>query len=99
MYNFLYFVGLCNLYAYLCHSIRNNDVIAVNDIWCLTWVLFASTNKVLYARLTLYVSHVLHHVHPSIRVALNHRMISLHGQSNHHIPPDMMTEKQNLVGR
>jgi hypothetical protein len=68
-------------------------------MWATTWPMFAATNKRSYARLSLYVQHVLTHVHDSIKVVLNKRLMSMHGQSNHHFAPDMMTEKQNRLGR
>jgi hypothetical protein len=53
----------------------------------------------LYSRLTLYVQHILAHAHESIRAALRHRLVSLSGNPNRHMGPDMVTEKQNLMGR
>lgn len=99
MVNFVQFLSYCFLYAELQHAIQSNDIHTVNSIWCTVWPLFHSTNKIWYARLTMYVQHVLINVHPGIRNALQMRLISLKGESNHFFGPDMMTEIQNLYGR
>lgn len=87
------------MYAQLRHNIRSNNIQGVNDFWGLAWPLFHSTNKWLYARLSLYVQHIVIHAHPTIRFALDKRMISLRGELNRHISTDLMTEKMNRGGR
>ena len=71
------------------------------------------TNKTLYACLTLYMHHVLDHVHPglifnmkvnlnyvvAVREALSHRLIFLSGDSNRFVGPDLVTEFQNRFDR
>lgn len=99
MCNFLRFLSFCFLYANLRSAIRNNDIVFVNRVWCTIWPLFHATNKYMYARLTLYVQHVLANVHPALQHALQNRLISLKGESNHYIGPDLVTEIMNLYGR
>ena len=84
------------------------------DTLLASWPIFKTTNKTHYAQLCLYVQFVTTQVHPSmykqiilmftnifkaIRTAIAHRMINVHGIPDHHIPPDKLTEIQNLYGR
>ena len=90
---------MCLVYAQLRHTVRNNNVNVVNGTWQYAWGMFNATHKPHYARLTLYVYYVLTNVHPAIRSALSHRLISLHGKLNHFFSLDMKIEKQNRLGR
>jgi hypothetical protein len=62
-------------------------------------VLFQATNKTKYAFLSVYVRFVTKCAHPLIQDVVNNCLVSLHGDSNHHIGPDTVTEKINLETR
>ena len=99
MFHFTYFLSLCLTYAHLRHCVRSNNIAGVNQAWQFAWVLFRATNKVLYARLSLYVQHILKHAHSSIQAALNHRLVTLRGETNRFFAADLLTEKVNRFGR
>jgi hypothetical protein len=42
---------------------------------------------------------VCKHAHQSIKDAVHTHLVSLKGAANHHIAPDLVTEKINLEGR
>ncbi len=60
----------------------------MNNAWIFAWPLFVSTRKHAYARLSLYVQHVLLHAHASIRSAVNNRLVTLRGESNRYLAAD-----------
>ena len=55
------------MYSQLRAVIRGNDIDMVDSMWAICWGLFQASHKPLYARLTLYVQHVLKHIHPGMR--------------------------------
>jgi hypothetical protein len=81
------------------HNVCANKIHAVNDMWLAAWLMFIATKKVWYARLSLYVQHVLHHAHPTIINVLNNRLVSLRGENNRYMGADLVIEKQNRYGR
>ena len=62
----MYFLGCAMMYAQLRFAVREGNVDVVDQIWGVSWMIFHSTHKFMYARLTLYVQHVLANVHPGI---------------------------------
>lgn len=54
------------MYAHLRYALRSGNINVVNFMWEMSWALFHATNKFQYARLTLYVQHVLKNVHDGI---------------------------------